>query len=310
MEIIGTLKTDKRKSCIISKYSCRFENNRDNAMQILRSSRDFLCGLVLIAVVLSFSSCANMRQLTYLQGQFDTARLSQVNPVDPIIRKGDLLSIIVFSDNPEATKIYNQSLIVTPNTSGSGALSATPGMASSGGSTASPTAPGYQVDEKGDIVFQGLGKLHIEGLTKAQLKDTLDAHLNQYLANPYYNIRFLNYKFTMLGEVGKPGVISIPGERVNLLEALSLAGDMTFYGRRDNVLVIRENNNKREFARLDLTKPEIMASPYFYLQQNDLVIVEANNKKAAANDVVTARNISIALAFVSTFAIIYSLFRR
>ena len=107
-----------------------------------------------------------------------------------------------------------------------------------------------------------------------------------------------------------PGIINIPGERINLLEAIALAGDLTFYGRRDNVLVIRESNNKREFARLDLTKPEIMKSPYFYLQQNDMVIVEPNKKKAAANDVVTIRNIGIATSLVTTFAVLYSIFRK
>ncbi|HEV3327659.1 MAG TPA: polysaccharide export protein, partial [Puia sp.] len=130
-----------------------------------------------------------------------------------------------------------------------------------------------------------------------------------FLKNPYYSIRFLNYRVTMIGEVSRPGVYTLPGERVNILEAIGLAGDLTFYGRRDNVLVMRENNGKREFARLDLTKPEIMSSPYFYLQQNDMVIVEPNKKKIAANDQVTARNVSIAATVISTLAILYSIFR-
>jgi polysaccharide export outer membrane protein len=244
-----------------------------------------------------------------MQGNFDTAQLSQVNAVEPVIRKGDILSIIVYSDNPEATKIYNQSLIAMQ----SGPVSSADNGASAASRVSagsSPAAAGYQVNEHGDIMFQGIGLLHVEGLTKAQLTDTLDERLSPFLQHPYYSIRFLNYKFTILGEVVKPGVVSSPGERINLLEAIALAGDLTFYGRRDNVLVIRENNNKREFARLDLTKPDILKSPYFYLQQNDMVIVEPNKKKAAANDVATARNISIALAFVSTFAIVFSLFRH
>jgi polysaccharide export outer membrane protein len=259
-------------------------------------------------MVFLFGSCANPREFTYLQGQFDTAKLSQVNPIEPIIRKGDLLSIIVFSDNPEATRIYNQSLI-TPVTSASSFGASGPGLAPTSSGSTSPTAPGYLVDENGNIVFQGLGKLHIEGLTKAQLKDTLDARLKDFLTNPYYNIRFLNYKFTMLGEIAKPGIISIPGERINLLEALALAGDMTYYGRRDNILVIRENNGKREWARLDITKPDIMVSPYFYLQQNDVVIIEATKKKAAASDQVTVRNVTLAATIVSTLAILYSIFK-
>ncbi len=170
------------------------------------------------------------------------------------------------------------------------------------------SAPGYEVDGEGNIVFQGIGKIQVEGLTKAALKDTLDARLSPFLKHPYYSIRFVNYKFTMMGEVQKPGVITIPGERINILEAIALSGDLTNYANRDSVFIIRENNNKREFAWMNLTKPEIMASPYFYVQQNDIIIVEPTKKKSVATDVTTARNISIALAFISTFAIVYSLF--
>jgi polysaccharide export outer membrane protein len=257
----------------------------------------FVCTLVLSGIAFLFSSCANIRQLTYMQGKFDTAKLSQINASQPVIRTGDLLSIIVFSDNPEATKLYNQSLM------GAG----TSGSQVAGSASA---ASGYQVDVNGDIVFQGLGLLHVAGLTKEQLKDTLDIRLKPFLTNPYYNIRFLNYKFTMLGEIGRPGSINIPGERINLLEAIALAGDMTFYGRRDNVLIVRESNGKREFGRVNLLKPEVMTSPYFYLQQNDLVIVEATNKKAIASDQVTLLYISVASTVVSTFAILYSIFRK
>lgn len=229
-----------------------------------------------------------------MRGPFDTAKLSVVSPVEPVVRKGDILGIIVFSDNPEATKIYNQSLVNTGVQSGSN----------------SSAPPGYQVDNDGNIVFQGLGKIKVEGLTKAALKDTLDSRLTAFLQHPYYSIRFLNYKFTMMGEVGHPGVVNIPGERVNMLEAIALAGDLTPYANRDSVFIIRETNNKREFVWMNLTKPEIMASPYFYIQQNDIIIVEPNKKKSVANDVVTTRNVTLALAFISTFAVIYSIFHN
>jgi polysaccharide biosynthesis/export protein len=268
--------------------------------------RNILIVPLSIWIILSLSSCGSTKGLIYMQGKFDTAKLSMVNPVEPIIRKGDILSIIVFSDNPEATRIYNQSLIaasVSTNTLSSGTSSV------GGAGAAMPSAPGYQVDEQGNIIFQGIGKIKVEGLTKAALKDTLDVRLGPYLQHPYYSIRFLNYKFTMMGEVNHPGVVSIPGERINILEAIALAGDLTIFANRDSVLVIREENNKRSFARLDLTKPEIMASPYFYVQQNDIVIVQPTKKKGAANDIVATRNISIALAIISTFAIVYSIFR-
>ncbi|HEX4371797.1 MAG TPA: polysaccharide export protein, partial [Puia sp.] len=150
---------------------------------------------------------------------------------------------------------------------------------------------------------------HVEGLTRSQLKDTLVAKLNHYLNNPYCTIRFLNFRFTMLGEIAKPSLYSIPSDRINIFEALALSGDITLYGRRENILIIRENNGVREFGRIDLTKPEILKSPYFYLQQNDIVYIEQNKKKSIANDVVTLRNISIATAIVSTAALIYSILK-
>ena len=280
------------------------------------SPKKFLFAFIPALVVLSimFSSCGTTRPYVYMQGTFDTAALSKVKITDPVIQKGDLISIIVYSDNPDATKIYNQTLIGATQSNISASTSSSANTADAGisqSSGISPTAPGYIVDENGNIEFQGLGLLHIEGLTRTSLKNLLDSKLKDtLLTNPYYNIRFLNNRFTMLGEINKPGVFTIPSDHINLLEALSLAGDMTFYARRDNVLVVREQNGKREFARLDVTKPEVMASPYFYLQQNDIVYVEQNKKKANANDQITTRNISITLAIASTFALVYSILRK
>ncbi|MBS1917793.1 MAG: polysaccharide biosynthesis/export family protein [Bacteroidetes bacterium] len=268
--------------------------------------------IALVLLIFTCSSCGTTRPYTYMQGSFDTAKLSQINLPEPIIQKGDILSIIVYSDNPSATAIYNQALGESSSNSSSqsssGGSDAGSGTTTSG--TSSPSSGGYLVDENGNIEFQGLGKLHVEGLTRMQLKELLDSRLKEYLKNPYYSIRFLNYHITMLGEVNHPGILSIPGDHVNLLEALAIAGDMGFYARRDNILIIRTNNNKREFARLDITKPEIMASPFFNLQQNDMVIVEANKKKSVANDQSTIRTISIATSLISVFAIIYSIFKK
>jgi len=257
-------------------------------------------------ILVSMSSCTtNLKKLVYLQGSFDTAKLSVVNPIEPIIRKGDILSIVVYSNNPDATKIYNQYIITAANNN----IIPTTGVVQGVGGSA-PLAPGYQVDQEGYIVFQGIGKLHVEGLTKAALKDTLDARLTPFLQNPYYSIRFLNYTFTMLGELTRPGIITIPGERINLLDAIALAGDLTFYGNRKTLTVIRQTDNKRTWARLDLTDPNIMLSPYYYLQQNDIVIVEPTKSKIAANDVVLQRNLTIFATLLSTFAIFYSIFHQ
>jgi polysaccharide export outer membrane protein len=258
------------------------------------------------------SSCGDTRQLTYMQGKFDTAKLSQLTVVEPTIKPGDLLGIVVYSDNPKATAIYNQSVITVPNAPSTqgGGEGGNGGNTPGEGSGSTPAlSPGYQVDVKGNIQFQGLGILHVEGLTKADLKNRLDSSFMSLLTNPYYTIRFLNYRFTLLGEINKPGVYSMPGENINIFQALGLAGDMTFYGRRDNVLVMRQANGKREYARLDLTKPDVVSSPYYYLQQNDLIYIEATKRKVAANDQVTARNVAITASIVSTIAIVYSILK-
>lgn len=270
--------------------------------------RIFFLFSALPAWVFFCSSCGTTRPYVYMQGQFDTAALSKVQPIDPVVQKGDLISIIVYSDNPEATKIYNQPLITTGSTGGGGSGGA--GDATQGINGGTPTAQGYLVDENGNIEFQGLGLLHLEGLTRNQIKSLLDSRLNVLLKNPYYNIRFLNNRFTMLGEINRPGMYSIPNDHINLLEALALAGDMNYFARRDNVLVMREQDGKREWARLDLTKPDILKSPYFYLKQNDIVYIEQNKKKSVVNDQITTRNISIATALLSAFAIVYTVLRK
>lgn len=276
-------------------------------MRLLFSGRKLICLSIPFFLILTvmLSSCGTTRPYVYMQGQFDTAQLSKIKTVEPVIQKGDLLGIIFYSDDPEATKIFNQSVISSATSSSAGGT----GEIVQTNLGASPTTPGYLVDENGNAEFQILNRIHVEGLTRTQLKDTLVAKLTHYLNNPYCTVRFLNFRFTMLGEIARPSLYSIPSDRINIFEALALSGDITLYGRRENVLIIRENNGVREFGRIDLTKPEILKSPYFYLQQNDIVYIEQNKKKSVANDVVTLRNISIATAIVSTAALIYSILR-
>ena len=275
-------------------------------MQFYRKlTRLLVPGAAVFVLAGAMPSCTNTRSLVYMQGQFDTARLSHVNLQPNVIHKGDILSIIVYSDNPEATKIYNQQLITTGGVGTvQGGASETAGLSGN-----APSSGGYQVDDQGNIEFYGLGLLHVDSLTKNQLQDTLNDKLKNYLTNPYVTIRFVNYRFTMLGEITRPGIFTIPGDQINLLQALGMAGDMTFYGRRDNIMVIREVNGIRQFARLDITKPDIMASPFFYLQSNDVVIVEPTKKKVAANDQTAIRNITIATSIISLLAILYTIFK-
>jgi polysaccharide export outer membrane protein len=264
--------------------------------------------LVIVAAVLStcIHSCSSPKELRYLQGSLDSAQFKTVNIPEPLIQKGDVLSIVVFSDNPAASAGFN----IPMNAAGqvSIAETATPSLGS-GGSSSNPSV-GYLVDKDGNIQFPRLGNLQVEGLSKAQLTDLLDSKLkDKFLTNPYYSIRTLNLKISIIGEVKNPGVYSMSAEKMNILEAISIAGDLTYFGMRENILVIRERNGIREFGRLNLTQPEIFTSPFFQLQQNDIVMVDMRKQKIAANDQVLIRNITLLLSIVTSIAVIYNIFR-
>jgi polysaccharide export outer membrane protein len=254
-----------------------------------------------LAVSLLLFSCRTTKPVQYLQGPIDTASLSRITLPEPLIQKGDLIGITVYSDNPQATAIFNQQMntnLLSNATSGAG----TDGATITTG-TASQSMPGYLVDANGNIRFQLLGELYVEGLTKAGLESLLKEKLSgKYLSNPYCNIRFLNYKFTILGEVGRQGVYAIPGERISILEGLGMAGDISLYGLKDSIMVVRETNGKRSFGYLDVSKPEIFTSPYYYLQQNDIVIVKTNPKKPDVSEATASRNLARAATITSILA--------
>jgi polysaccharide biosynthesis/export protein len=246
----------------------------------------------LIAVVF-FTACRDTRQLAYFENKLDATTVNTINAPEAIIQKGDILNIVVYSDNPSATAIYNQP-IVAPTISNNAT-----------GPTSTGTMTGYEVDQDGNILFQGLGPLKVEGLTKKQLVQLLDSKLkDSVLKNPYYSIRFVNLKISIVGEVKQPGTISLPHERINILQAVSLAGDFTDFARRDSILIIRESLDKRTMVNIDLTKTDILSSPDYFLQHNDVVVIRPIKKKYVATDQVTQRNLAIATSILSTAAII------
>jgi polysaccharide biosynthesis/export protein len=258
---------------------------------------------MLMAFAVLIGACGGVKQakkdLLYLQqGALDSLPNLTLPNKETQIQKDDILSILVYSDNPEATLIYNQSAMGAKSTS-SDPLSMS-------------KTSGYLVDAKGNIRLQGLGLMHVEGMTRTALIDSIANRLTVYLTNPYVDIRFINSRITVLGEVLKPGVMSLPNEKVSIFEVIGMAGDITIYGKKDNVLVIREHNGKREFGRLDLRKSNVFQSPYFYLQQNDMVIVEPNSKKPTATEQDNLRKLTMVTSFatlVSTFAILVTLFK-
>jgi len=267
--------------------------------------------IISLLIVVLASSCGNIKNLQYLQGSFDTAHLKSVQIPEPVIQKGDLLGITVFSDDPMATAAVTNPLTNSATTS----LNNLGGTNNSTGATTTSgasTLQGFVVNQAGEVQLYKLGAIPAAGKTKKQLGDTLAAvYANQgLLKNPFVDVRFRNYKITVIGEVQHPGSFSIPADKLSAFEAIGLAGDITMYGRRDNVLVVREINGGRQFGRLNLQDPNVFLSPFYYLQQNDMVVVDVGKNKAAANNQNTFQTITIATGIASLAAVFISILTR
>ena len=168
---------------------------------------------------------------------------------------------------------------------------------------------GYLVNQDGNIDFPILGEIHVEGLTRMQATELIKKRLieEELIKDPIVTVQFLNFKVSVIGEVGRPGTFDISGDRITLLEALSMAGDLTIYGRRDRVAVIREKDGKRSILYHDLRSSDIFQSPCYYLQQNDIVYVEPNNAKTGQSRINSNNSVGVWLSGVSVLASITSL---
>ncbi|CAN5585478.1 polysaccharide biosynthesis/export family protein [soil metagenome] len=218
-----------------------------------------------------FFSCADTKTVTYFNELTDQEISYKAENLEPVIQKNDLLSISVTSMNGEANQLFNLYNV-----------SSNPGNVNAGSVV---QAAGFLVDQDGNISFPMLGSLKVAGLTKKDLKELITQKLksNNLLFEPVVNIRYLNYKVTVLGEVAHPSVYNVPGEKVSLLEALGLAGDLTIYARRDNVLIIREEEEgKRISKHVNLNANDLLTSPYYYLKSNDVVYVAPGKAQVAS----------------------------
>ena len=258
-------------------------------------------------LLLLFSSCIGSKNIPYFQDIKDTTKqYTQTikENYEAHIESDDVIEIIVNSINPQATAIFNLGNN-TPAISGQTTAST---MATAVFTTdlRNSNSTGYLVNKEGFIDFPVLGKLLVKGLTVSQLKDMLALKLDQYLKNPIVNARLLNYKITVLGEVNRPSSYTLQSERVSVIDAIGLAGDLTIYGKRENILLVREENGQRSFIRLNLNSSKIFQSPYYYLKQNDVVYIEPNKSKIASSDARTIRNLSIASTIATLLIVISS----
>jgi len=230
---------------------------------------------LLLTIIVLATSCTSQKKVTYFQPKDITKDIEQAAIQQNNISKlqpGDILGIMVSSLSPEASAMFNPY------------INAGVYQTSQANSTL-PTTPGYLIDEDGTIALPLVGKLKVAGLSNKEVTDLITEKLTKYLAQPTVNVRILNFKISVLGEVNRPSVYIIPNEKVTLPEALSLAGDLSIYGKRENILLIREVEGKREFARIDITQRDFFNSPYYYLKANDVLYVEPKKRKITSGSV-------------------------
>ncbi|WP_164108725.1 MULTISPECIES: polysaccharide biosynthesis/export family protein [Sphingobacterium] len=246
--------------------------------------------LLIIIYMLIFCSCAQKRDLAYFSN-LAQQRAEETIQDQPIkIQQNDLLRININSLNPESNTLF------TVNRQNAAT-----------GSYEGPT--GYRVAKDGMITLPVIGNIKMEGLTITQAQDALTEKLTKYVKEPIVEVQLLNFKITVIGEVNKPSSFTIPGDHINLLEALGMAGDMTVYGKRENVLIIREQNGKRTMKRLDLNQQNVLNDPFFNLMQNDIVYVEPDKSKAIEYSPST-RIMPIVIASISAVAVLISAILR
>lgn len=231
-------------------------------MYILNNFKSFL---LFIFITHFLFSCTSTKQVAYFNNQPEGIYESKTPALQQTIVPNDLLSITVSSLNPEASQLFNNSGSSSSPSSGSNVRNAV----------------GYLVEQDGTIQFPLLGKIQAAGLTKTELTEFLRKTLEdkKLLIDPIVVINFLNFRVTVLGEVTRPMVVSVPNEKISLLEAIGMAGDLTLFARRDNVLLIREEKGKRMLKRINLNSGDIFNSPYYYLKSNDIVYAEPNKAK-------------------------------
>lgn len=243
-----------------------------------------------------FISCGSTKTIAYLQDAENFKYNSELDSLyDARIKPKDLLTITVTTFDKEASLPFNLTMPLAATQTNS--------------LTSQPVLQSYLVDNEGNIDFPVLGKIQVMGKTKTQLEDLLKQELKTYLKEePLVNVRFVNYKISVLGEVGRPNTFTVVNEKVNILEALALAGDLTIFGKRENVKLIREHaDGGKEIIIINLNDSELIRSPYFYLQQNDILYVEPNKAKARNSQVSTTTSLWISatgvLVSLATFIV-------
>ena len=258
---------------------------------------------ILAAVAVLLTSCSTPKNVAYIQNSDYIDYEKSEYLYDARIMPKDILTITVNTVNPDASAPFN--LIVRPTLRSGSSINTT------GGSLQT-----YLVDNNGCIDFPVVGTLQVGGLTKSMCEKLIHDKIQRYMnaeENPIVTVRMSNYKISVIGEVNRPGMFTVSNEKINIFEALAQAGDLSIYGVRDRVKLIRENaKGRKEIHTINLNDADIVNSPYYYLQQNDVLYVEPNSVKARNSAIGTSTTIWISVtgALVSLASLIVNILRK
>jgi polysaccharide export outer membrane protein len=251
--------------------------------------------LAIILITIALVGCGNAKKVTYFQDISDSLYhpmyRDRIDFKEPVIQANDILTVQINTLDPENTLMFNASALEGDKTQ---------------------NAKGYMVSKEGTIELPLIGNVIVGGLTTTQAKDLIKERVTKYYKDPVVNVRFANFTVMMLGEVNQPGPLTVSNEKMSIVDAIALSGDLGIQGKRNNIMLIREENGKKTFVRFNMNSTEIYKSPYFYLKSGDVVYVEPNvvKKRAATYDATRDKFISYLISATTLFTSIYIITTR
>lgn len=244
---------------------------------------------VLIAIVAFLASCASRKKIVYFNDIDKISRIDSVTNFQPVtIQPGDILLVTISTIDREISQLFNPTAVAT---------------------NGNPIAPGYLVDQNGEIELPMVGKVKVSGKTTAQITTDIKVALDRSIKNAFVSTRLLNFRISILGDVARPGNYSIGNERVTVLEALSLAGDANLTANKNDILLIREREGKKKYITLNLNDSKTLSSPYFYLTNNDVIYVKPGTNRVIANTT-AFQLLPTIFSAISLSLVIYNSLRR
>jgi len=243
-------------------------------------------------------SCKSYKNIAYFTDLKDSnyhtpQAVALTNFSDPRIQPNDILQISVQTLDPQTAAISGASTSSTFSVQGSSNLG-------------NATVTGYLVDKAGFIELPLVGKIEVAGKTTSEARDLIRQKAAIYYKDPVVNVRYANFNITVIGEVNRPAQYTIPNEKASILDAIGMAGDLTIYGKRENIMLIREEGGEKKVIRFNLNSSDVFQNPYFYLRQGDVVYVEPAKSKAATTDMARVRNLTILTSITSLLVIVIS----